>query len=99
LGGNHGGMRSQCTDTGNLFGVFNSRKYTPMAWLGTLGQFDLDHFNHIIGRFFPEHLGIKISLRCPASEIPGADLPNQVPALHMVIGKSSFSGVVIKVSP
>src|SRR5690606_9004454 len=71
-------------------------KQSAFSGLGALRNFNLDHFHLRKAGFFTEGVLIETAIGMAATEIAGAQLPNQVPALKVVGADAALAGVVIK---
>lgn len=70
-----------------------------MPGLGTLGQFDFDHLDHLPACLLCKQVRIENALRRAATEIAGSDLPDQVTTVFKVpLAQPTFAGVMGKIS-
>ncbi len=98
-GGNHVLVRWDQPDLGDLLGNLGSGKNAPVAWLGSLGEFDFDHADLFVGRTFLELLEIKAPIRLTTTKVARADLPDDVASgLEVVRAEAAFSSIVGEVS-
>src|SRR5215471_3946449 len=70
----------------NLLGDLGGRQHTAVAWLRTLADLQLHHLDLIERSGFRKPLRRKGAVRIPGSEIPRADLPDDVAAMLAVVG-------------
>jgi len=70
-----------------------------MPGLGTLGQFDFDHFDHILCRLLCKQVRIEYPVWRAATKITGSDLPDQITTvLKVPLADPTLAGVVGKIS-
>jgi hypothetical protein len=66
-----------------------------VARLGALAEFQLDHFHLFAACVVLEFLGAECAVWVAATEITGADLPNNVAAVFLVISTvAAFARIV-----
>src|SRR6202035_1886203 len=83
------------SDLGYLFGDLGRRQHAAMAGLGALADLEFDHLDLIVGGDAGEFFRIERTVAVAATEISGADLPNEITAVLAVIGTdAALAGVV-----
>src|SRR5215469_6760122 len=70
-------------------------QYAAVTGLGALAEFQLDHFHLIAACVVFEFIGAKCAVRIAATEVTGADLPNNVAAVFLVVSAvAALAGIV-----
>src|SRR6202023_888015 len=78
-------VHGDAADPGYLLGHFGRRQDAAMAGLGALADLELDHLDLIVGCDAGEFFRIERAVAVAATEIAGADLPDQVAAVLAMI--------------
>ena len=52
------------------------------------------HLDRVVGGLLAELLGVEAAVLGPRAEVAGADLPDDVAALEVVLGQAALAGVV-----
>ena len=82
-------------DLGDFFGHLGRRQHAAMAGLGALADLELDHLDLVGGSDPLELFRIERSVAVAATEISGADLPDQIAAVFAVIrADTALTGVM-----
>src|ERR1700738_3053619 len=82
-------------DLGDLFGDLGRRQHPAMAGLGALADLEFDHLDLIVGGDAGEFFRIERAVAVAATEISGANLPDQIAAVLAMIGTdAALAGVV-----
>ncbi len=59
-----------------------------------MAQFNLDRAGLVHGHDLGETIEVEVSLLVPTAEVGGADLPDEVAAVKMMLREAAFAGVV-----
>src|SRR6266849_6723010 len=71
-------VHGDAADPGYLLGNLGCRQYAAMPGLGALADLELDHLDLIVGGDAGEFLRIERAVTVAATEISGANLPNEI---------------------
>ena len=83
----------------NLFRHFRRRQHAAVAGLGALADLQFDHLDLRVGGARRELLRVEGAVLVAATEIAGADFPDQVAAHFLVIGtEAALAGVMGEVA-
>src|SRR3954470_12323681 len=72
------------------------RQHAAMAGLGALADLELDHLDLVLGRDAGECLRIEAAVEMTATEIAGADLPDDVAAHLAMVGAEAALARVMR---
>ncbi len=73
------------------------RQHAAVARLGALRELDFDHLHRRLARVLHEPLLAEAAPLVAATEVAGADLPDQVAAVFQVVrGNGAFAGVMVE---
>ena len=90
-------VHGHATDLGDLFRNLRRRQHAAMTGLGALADLELHHLDLIGGGHPRELFRIERAVAVAAAEISGADLPDQVAAVLLVIGTdAALAGIMRK---
>src|SRR5262245_37200147 len=67
-----------------------------MTGLGALTELDLDHLDLRVGRVRDELCLVEAAVLVAAAEVAGRDLPDQVAAMHAMIGADRALACVVR---
>src|SRR5712692_1398336 len=82
-------------DLGDFFRNLGRRQHPAMPGLGALADLELHHLDLVVGRDAREFVRIEAAVAVAATEIAGADFPDDVAAILAVIGAdAALAGVM-----
>src|SRR5207249_4031732 len=86
--------RLDAPDLRDLRGDLRSGQHSAESRLGALAQLDLDRANGRAAGGLDQLLQVEGPVAVAASEVAGADLPDELAAAPVVVGQTSLAGVL-----